>query len=274
VNHPSTPHPLGRLVCENVVVRYERPGAGAVHALRGVSVVLAPGEYAVVIGANGAGKSTLVNAVCGDVAPTSGKVTLDETRMVDLSDFKRSQAISRVHQDPAAGVCGELTIEENMALGLTKGKRRSIIRPARRKSRLAAAREILAHYGRGLEGRLSQPANTLSGGQRQLVALSMAMAHAPRLLLLDEHTSALDPAIGLTVMQRTDELIRETGITTLMVTHNMRHAARYGDRLLIMANGQIVCDVHGRDKHDLGEDGLIELFRSSVADQVTDRLLA
>jgi putative ABC transport system ATP-binding protein len=263
----------GRLVCDAVSVAFERPGGGVVYALRGVSLTIEPGEYVVVIGANGAGKSTLVNVACGHVAPTRGRVTLDGAAIAALSDFERSKAISRVYQDPAVGVCGDLSIEENMALGLTKGRRRSFIRPATSKVRVAESATLLAQYRRGLEERMTQQTSTLSGGQRQLIALAMATARPPHLLLLDEHTSALDPSIGLAVMERTDELVRETSLTTLMVTHNMRHAARYGDRLLIMANGRIVRDVNGADKRDLDEDGLVELFRSSVADQLTDRML-
>lgn len=263
----------GHLNLSGVSVRFVRPGTGYFHALRDIDLDAAPGEYITIIGSNGAGKSTLLNVIAGVVRPWKGSVQLDGRSIASFSEAQLSRKMSRVHQDPQLGVCGDLSISENMMLGLLKGRRKSIFRSALRPGRVTEAKEILARYGRGLEDRLDVLAEGFSGGQRQLTALAMATANQPELLLLDEHTSALDPEIGRVVMERTDELIRETGTTTLMITHNMRYAAQYGDRLLMMSNGRIVKDVSAEEKAALGEEGLIEVFREVAAEEVTDRML-
>lgn len=261
------------LSIEGVYVEYPMPGGSSVRALDGVDLNVTHSEYVVVVGANGAGKSTLVNLVAGTVQPSVGSVTIGGANVFEMSFQERSRVVARVFQDPNLGVFGELTIVDNLLIGMMKGRPKSPFRRARNKSRRIRATELLAEYGRGLEARLDQPANTLSGGQRQLVALTMAIANPPKVLLLDEHTSALDPDIGAAVMERTDDLVRQHGLTTVMVTHNMRQAAKYGDRLIIMSRGKIVDEVSGDEKRQLGEDGLVDRFRSALAGEVTDRML-
>lgn len=262
-----------QLDIRDVSVDYPMPGGGVVRALDGVDLQVARSEYVVVVGANGAGKSTLINVIAGAVSPTTGSAEIGGEDLRSMSFERRAQVISRVFQDPAHGVFGELSLEDNLILGMMKGSRKSPFRWARTKNRQQQARKLLAEYGRGLEGMVDQTADTLSGGQRQLVALAMAVARTPRVLLLDEHTSALDPDIGQVVLERTDSLIREHELTTVMITHNMRQAARHGDRLLIMSRGRIVDDIRGAEKQSLGEDGLVERFRETIAGEVTDRML-
>lgn len=262
-----------QLSIRDLVVEFPIAGGGAVRALDGVSLEVAESEYVVVVGANGAGKSTLINAIAGALSPSQGSVEVEGEKISAMSFRRRSQVIARVYQDPTHGVFGELSLQDNLILGMMKGRDKSPFRFARTKQRREAARALLAEYGRGLEDKVDQLAETLSGGQRQLVALSMAVAQTPRLLLLDEHTSALDPEMGQLVLERTDHLIREHRLTTVMITHNMRQAAQHGDRLLIMSRGRIVDDITGPDKEALGEDALVERFRDALAGEVTDRML-
>ncbi len=269
----TTPAEHAALAVQGVHVSYPAPDGTRFRALSDVSLVLRESEYVVVIGANGAGKSTLINAIAGAVVPEAGAISIDGHPVGRMSLLHRARLVSRVFQDPSVGVCGELTLEENLVLGMLKGRTRSPFRRAATKERRARAAELLRGYGRGLDAQLHQPAASLSGGQRQLVALTVAMAQIPRLLLLDEHTSALDPEIARVVMERTDEAIRERRLTTVMVTHNMRQAARYGDRLVIMSRGRIVDDIGRDEKAALGEDGLIMRFRSVLAGELTDRIL-
>jgi putative ABC transport system ATP-binding protein len=264
---------LPALELQDVSVTFTQHWGGRFRALTNINLTLQESEYVVVIGPNGAGKSTLQNVIAGAVDPDKGRILLDGEECARMSLTRRAGLTSRVFQDPAVGVFPELTLEENLILGMLKGKRRSPFRRARTPSRRTAASALLAEYGHGLADRGPQLAVSLSGGQRQLVALTIAMAQSPRVLLLDEHTSALDPENARLVMARTDKAIRDNRLTTLMVTHNMRQAAEFGDRLLIMSRGRIVDDISPNDKRDLGEEGLIERFRSAVADELTDRIL-
>lgn len=261
------------LSLRGVTVDYPMAGGGTVHALDGIDLDVTESEYVVVVGANGAGKSTLINVIAGAVSPTSGAVLLGDEDITSMSFHRKAEVISRVFQDPTHGVFGELSLEDNLIVGMMKGARKSPFRWARTRERKERAEGLLAEYQRGLEKLADQSAETLSGGQRQLVALSMAVARTPQVLLLDEHTSALDPEIGQLVLARTDQLIREHQLTTVMITHNMRQAARHGDRLLIMSRGRIVDDIQGAEKAALGEDGLVERFRDTLAGEVTDRML-
>jgi putative tryptophan/tyrosine transport system ATP-binding protein len=261
------------LSVERVSVSYPAPGGSRVQVLTDLDLSVAESEYLVIIGANGAGKSTLLNTIAGAVRPEGGTIRITGESVLSMSLRRRSELVSRVFQDPSMGVCGDLTIGENLALGLMKGERHSPFRRALTKGRRERALASLAEYGSTLGARLSDPIASLSGGQRQLVALTVALARVPRLLLLDEHTSALDPQIGHVVMERTDEAVREHRVTTIMVTHNMRQASRYGDRLLIMSQGRIVADIRADEKAAIGEDGLVDRFRQAAADEMTDRIL-
>lgn len=261
------------LSLEGVSVSYPAPGGSRVRVITDLDLRVGESEYVVVIGANGAGKSTLLNAIAGAVSTESGQIRIVGETVGSMSLRRRSELVSRVFQDPSMGVCGDLTIGENLALGLMKGTRHSPWRRALTGHRQERAMELLRDYGSTLDARLSDAIASLSGGQRQLVALTVALARVPRLLLLDEHTSALDPEIGHIVMERTDRAIRDNQVTTIMVTHNMRQAARYGDRLLIMSQGRIVADISADEKAELGEDGLVDRFRQAAADEMTDRIL-
>jgi putative ABC transport system ATP-binding protein len=261
------------LVLERLSVSYPAPGGSRVRVIPELDLTVAESEYVVVIGANGAGKSTLLNAIAGAVEPDAGTIRVDGEPVGSMDLRRRSELMSRVFQDPSMGVCSDLTIGENLALGLMKGTRHRPWRRAITAPREGRSMDLLREFGSTLDARLSDPIGSLSGGQRQLVALTVALARVPRLLLLDEHTSALDPEVGRIVIERTDAAIREHRVTTIMVTHNMRQAARYGDRLLIMSQGRIVADITAAEKAAIGEDGLVDRFRKAAADEMTDRIL-
>jgi putative ABC transport system ATP-binding protein len=253
-------------------VVYHR-GATTVRALHNVSLRIAAGEYLTVIGPNGAGKSTLIQLVAGAVRPASGRVLMGGRDVTGLGDTKRARWVGRVFQDPTQGTCEGLTVMENLALGLRRGSRRSPFARAFTARDVAYARELIREYGSGLDDRMKQDIGKLSGGQRQLISMLMAVASKPSILLLDEHTSALDPGIGAALMGKTDAIVREQQMTTIMITHNMRLAARYGDRVLIMSGGEVVDDISGPARASLTEDELIERFRHVAADRMTDRML-
>ncbi|MCL5951583.1 MAG: ATP-binding cassette domain-containing protein [Chloroflexi bacterium] len=256
----------------NTSVTFHRGGA-TVRALTGLNLKLAPSEYVTVIGPNGAGKSTLVNVLAGSVPVNEGEIFLGGKDVTRLPDYRRAQWIARVFQDPAVGTCEGLSVIENAALLSRRGRNRSPFKFALTRDHTESFRALLAEYGRDLQHRLKQDVSRLSGGQRQLLAVIMAVAERPEVLLLDEHTSALDPEMAELVMRRTDDLVREQHVTTIMVTHNMRWAARFGDRLLIMSRGRIAADITREEKVRLAEDGLIQRFRQVAAGELTDSLV-
>jgi putative ABC transport system ATP-binding protein len=261
-----------RIDIEEASVVYHR-GASTVRALDNVSLHIAEGEYVTVIGPNGAGKSTLIQLIAGAVKPVSGRVLFDGRDVSSMSDTRRARWVGRVFQDPSQGTCEGLTVMENLALGLRRGARRSPFARAVKRKDTLQARRLIEEYGSGLGNRLRQDISKLSGGQRQLISMLMAVASRPPILLLDEHTSALDPGIGMALMGNTDAIVRQQRMTTIMITHNMRLAAAYGDRVLIMGNGQILDDIAGEARRNLSEDELIDRFRHVAADRVTDRML-
>jgi putative ABC transport system ATP-binding protein len=236
-------------------------------ALNKVSVDLDPGDFAVVIGGNGAGKSTLLNAIAGEVRVDSGSIVLGGRDVTREPTHRRAAAIARVFQDPLIGTAGVLTIEENLALagrrGCRNGLRSGLTATARRRYR-----ERLAEIGLGLESRMGQKVELLSGGQRQSLALLMAVLTTPTLLLLDEHTAALDPKTAEIVMQATTAAVQRDRLTALMVTHNMQHALAFGNHLIMMSEGRIVYEARAVEKASLTVESLVKRF------QVTsDRLL-
>lgn len=242
-------------------------------ALNGVNLHLAEGDFVTVIGGNGAGKSTLLNCVSGAYAPTSGQIFIDGQEVTSMPEYRRAKLLGRVFQDPMMGTAGNMWIEENLALAHRRGKRRGLgwgISSAER----AQYREQLARLGLGLEDRLSTKVKLLSGGQRQALTLLMATLQKPKLLLLDEHTAALDPKTARKVLELSEQIINESGLTSMMVTHNMRDAIRYGNRLIMMHDGQVVIDVSGEEKAHLTVESLIEKFSEvSGSDEVSDRLV-
>ncbi|MGE5654697.1 MAG: ABC transporter ATP-binding protein [Bacillota bacterium] len=228
-------------------------------ALSGVSLHLAPGEFACVVGSNGAGKSTLLNAVAGVYQPDHGQVVIDGQDVTLQVEHRRARSVGRVFQNPLHGTAPAMTVEENLALAAKRGKPLGLgmilTRPRR-----SEIREQLAALGLGLEDRLSTKVGLLSGGQRQALTLLMATLVQPKVLLLDEHTAALDPATADRVLAITARLVKEQRLTTLMVTHNLAHAIALGDRLLMMNNGRIVHDLRGQEKASLTIEQLRSLF--------------
>ncbi len=216
-------------------------------ALRNVSLQLHEGDFCTVIGGNGAGKSTLLNTIAGGFRPDKGKIYIDDVDVTKLAEYKRAKYIGRVFQDPLQGTAGNMMLEENLILAEKRGDPLRV-RWAFSDAAVKRYREMLATLDLGLEDRLEAHMVLLSGGQRQAVTLLMATMKRPRLLLLDEPTAALDPKTANKVLCLTDNIVRENKLTTLMITHNMRDALRYGNRLIMMNNGEIIMDISGEEK--------------------------
>jgi putative ABC transport system ATP-binding protein len=250
------------------------PGtANEVVALNGIDIAVPAGQFVSIIGSNGSGKSTLLNAVAGTFQVSSGKVVLGGDDVTKQPEYVRSRAIGRVFQDPRAGTAPDMTIEENLAISLLRSKRSGLSMGVTNKRR-AVMREQLSRLGMGLEDRLKAGVNKLSGGQRQAMSLLMATIAEPSLLLLDEHTAALDPKVAATIMGLTGEIVAERHLTTLMVTHNMELALRYGDRLIMMHAGRIVLDLDREQKRTLRVPDLIDKFHQVAGEAfAVDRML-
>ena len=217
------------------------------------------GEFVAVIGSNGSGKTTLLNIISGSTDVDGGKILLGGREINKMKDYKRAFKIGRVFQDPALGTCPSMTIWENLSIADNKGKRFGLSFGLNR-ARKDFYRTQLEFLGMGLEDRLNTPAGTLSGGQRQALAMIMATLVRPDLLLLDEHTAALDPKAADIVMELTDKLVNEKKITSLMVTHNLRYAVEYGTRTILMHDGDIIMDVSGAERTDIGIDNYLKVF--------------
>lgn len=228
-------------------------------ALDDVDLTLPDGSFTVVVGTNGAGKSTLLNAIAGSARSAAGRVLVDAIDVTDWPVHRRAGLAARVFQDPMVGTAAALTIEENLALAHRRGRRRGL-RLAIDAARRSRYRELLAPFGLGLEDRLRSPAGLLSGGQRQVLALVMATLSRPAVLLLDEHTAALDPRIAGLVMAATAEVVAAEHLTTLMITHNMQQALDHGDRLLMMDAGRIRLDLDAAARRDLTVADLVKRF--------------
>ncbi|MCL2365536.1 MAG: ABC transporter ATP-binding protein [Oscillospiraceae bacterium] len=238
------------------------------HVLRSVNMSLHKGDYATIIGGNGAGKSTLMNIVAGTHLPDSGTITIDGHNVTKLPEFKRAAYLGRVFQDPMVGTAASMNIEENLALAYRRGKRRGFRWYISSKER-DLYRERLSDLELGLESRLTDKVGLLSGGQRQALALIMATLQEPRVLLLDEHTAALDPKTAPKVLEIGNKIIKKYNLTTMMVTHNMKDAIRHGNRLIMMKAGQIVLDISGGEKKNLTVEHLIARF-NQVSDEDFD----
>ena len=242
-------------------------------ALQGVSLHLKPGDFVTVIGGNGAGKSTLMNSVSGAYPVDEGKIIIDGVDVTHLPEHKRAQYIGRVFQDPMMGTAATMQIEENLALAARRGKIRTLRTGITKKER-ALYKEQLAMLDLGLEDRMTAKVGLLSGGQRQALTLLMATLQKPKLLLLDEHTAALDPKTAAKVLETPQRIVERDNLTTLMITHNMRDAITYGNRLIMMYDGRIVVDVSGEEKKKLTVEQLLSLFsKASGSDEVNDKLL-
>ena len=239
-------------------------------ALRDLSLHLEPGDFVTIIGSNGAGKSTLFNAICGSFLTDSGSIVLDGQDITFAPEYLRAKQIGRLFQDPMRGSAPHMTIEENLALAAGNGGWFSHVS----KKEKELFRERLSLLGMGLEDRMRQPVGLLSGGQRQALTLMMATFHPPKLLLLDEHTAALDPATAEKVLDITRTTVAEEHITTLMVTHNMHQALELGNRTLMMDSGNIVLDVKGEERSKMSVDDLLNQFKIGVGKALdNDRIL-
>ena len=243
-------------------------------ALQGVDLHLNDGDFATIVGSNGAGKSTLFNAIAGEFIADTGTITLDGRDITFLPDYKRSKFIGRMFQDPLRGTAPHMTIEENLALAFLRasGHTSTFSRISKADRELFA--EKLSALGLGLEDRMKQPVGLLSGGQRQALTLLMATLVTPKLLLLDEHTAALDPATADKVLELTKQIVAENHLTCLMITHNMHDALTLGNRTLMMDHGRIVLDIGGEERAHTTVDGLLDRFAENVGHALdNDRIL-
>ena len=242
-------------------------------ALRGVSLTLNDGDFCTVIGGNGAGKSTMLNAVAGTWTVDSGTISIGGTDVTRLPEYKRAKFIGRVFQDPMLGTAPTMQIIENLALAARRGQTRSL-KWGITKAEKEQYQEMLHGLDLGLEDRLTSKVGQLSGGQRQALTLLMASLQKPKLLLLDEHTAALDPKTAAKVLELSDRIVEENHLTTMMVTHNMKDAIVHGNRLIMMYDGRIVIDVSGEEKKKLTVPQLLDLFsKVSGSDEADDKLL-
>ncbi len=242
-------------------------------ALNGLNLTLNDGDFVTVIGGNGAGKSTMLNAIAGVFKPDEGSIVIDGTNVTDMPEYQRAKFLGRVFQDPMTGTAANMMLEENLALAHRRGKKRTL-RWAITKSEREEYRTMLEQLDLGLETRLTTRVGLLSGGQRQAVTLLMASMNRPKLLLLDEHTAALDPKTAEKVLNLTDKIINEEKLTALMITHNMKDAIAHGNRLIMMNAGKIIFDVSGEEKKKLTVEMLLEQFsKASGTEFANDRAL-
>ena len=242
-------------------------------ALNGVSLRLNDGDFVTVIGGNGAGKSTMLNAIAGVWPIDSGRIAIDGYEISHLPEYRRAALLGRVFQDPMTGTAATMQIEENLALAARRGQKRTLRAGITREER-AAYRDKLASLGLGLEDRMTAKVGLLSGGQRQALTLLMATLKKPKLLLLDEHTAALDPRTAAKVLALSEKIVTENGLMTLMVTHNMRDAIQYGNRLIMMNEGRIILDISGEEKRRLTVNMLMDAFAQASGETfANDRIL-
>jgi len=238
-------------------------------ALNGLNLELADGDFVTVIGGNGAGKSTLLNAIAGVWKPDFGKIEIDNVDVTYMPEHKRAAFLGRVFQDPMKGTSPDMEIAENLAIAARRGTKRRLVRGVKKAER-EEYRKLLATLELGLEDRIGAKVGLLSGGQRQAVTLLMASLKKPKLLLLDEHTAALDPKTAAKVLEITDRIVEENKLTTLMITHNMRDAIAHGNRLIMMHEGHVVVDVEGEEKKKLTVEDLLHLFVKASGNEFTD----
>ena len=261
------------LELKNICKTFNPGTVNAKVALDGLSLTLNDGDFVTVIGSNGAGKSTMLNAIAGVFEVDSGSIVIDGKDVTRLPEFKRAAYLGRVFQDPMMGTAPTMMIEENLALAARRGKRRGLkwgISNAEREF----YKEQLKILGLGLEERLSAKVGLLSGGQRQALTLLMAAMEKPKLLLLDEHTAALDPKTAAKVLEISDKIVEENHLTTLMVTHNMRDAIAHGNRLIMMDSGKVILDISGEEKKKLTVPQLLEMFsKAGGSNDVNDKMI-
>ena len=251
---------------------YKTFNAGTVnekHALNGVSLKLEDGDFVTVIGGNGAGKSTTLNAIAGVWPVDEGKIIIDGVDVTKLSEHKRAKYLGRVFQDPMTGTAATMMIEENLALAKRRGCHRTL-RPGIKHSERQEYRELLKILDLGLEDRMTSKVGLLSGGQRQALTLLMATLKKPKLLLLDEHTAALDPKTAAKVLDTTEKIVKRDHLTTLMITHNMKDAIAQGNRLIMMKDGKIILDIRGEEKKKLTVEDLLHKFEEVSGEEFSN----
>ena len=261
------------LITRNLGKTFHAGDVNEIKALRQIDLHPHPGDFVSVIGSNGAGKSTLLNAVAGVYPVTTGQIIIDGQDVTNWPEHKRAAFVGRVFQDPLTGTAASMTIEQNLALALKRGQKRTL-RTGVTEERRQQFREVLSHLELGLENRLDTRVNLLSGGQRQTITLTMATLVRPKILLLDEHTAALDPATAHKIVELTNKIIGEDQLTTLMVTHNMHQALHMGTRTLMMHQGQILFDFSGQEREGMTVARLVDMFAEVRQQELADdRLL-
>ena len=261
------------LEIKNVSKTFNPGTVNAKTALNGLNLTLHDGDFVTVIGGNGAGKSTMLNAVAGTITVDTGAIVLDGKDLTRMPEYKRASYLGRVFQDPMMGTAATMQIEENLAMADRRGKRRTL-RPGITGADRERYMEQLKILDLGLEDRMTAKVGLLSGGQRQALTLLMATLQKPELLLLDEHTAALDPKTAAKVLEATRRIVERNHLTTMMITHNMRDAIAYGNRLIMMYNGHVAVDVSGEEKQRLTVEQLLNLFsKASGSDEADDKLL-
>ena len=265
---------MALLSLQQIHKTFEKGTVNENHVLRGLDLDIEQGDFISVIGGNGAGKSTLMNSIAGVLSIDEGDILLDGQSIKKASVDERSKDISRVFQDPRMGTATNLSIEENMAIAYRRGKKRSFFKKSITESERQIFKEALVDLGLGLENRMKTDANFLSGGQRQALTLAMATLVRPKILLLDEHTAALDPKTAEKVLNATEKVVGRDHLTTMMITHNMKDAINHGTRLIMMNEGHIILDVEGEEKKKLTKQQLMEKFAEIAGKQVeSDRIL-
>ena len=259
------------LKLENIHLTFNPGTVNEKKALEGLNLQLDKGDFVTILGSNGAGKSTLFNTIAGTYRPDTGKVFLDGKDITSQPDYKRSKDIGRLFQDPLKGTAPNMTIEENLALAYLRANHATSPFSMISKKDRAGFREKLSMLGLGLEDRMNQPVGLLSGGQRQALTLLMATLVTPKILLLDEHTAALDPGTAEIVLELTKKIVAENNITCLMITHNLASSLELGNRTIMMQNGRIALDLKNEQRQGLTPDDLLKLFRSQGLDN--DRIM-
>lgn len=260
------------LKLENVSITFNANTVNERKALQNVNLDIRNGDFITVIGSNGAGKSTLMNAISGTYRIDRGRIYLDDKNITNLKEHQRATRIGRLFQDPLRGTAPNMTIEENLGLAYSRGKRRSLM-PGIRKKDISFFREKLSELHLGLEDRMKTPVGLLSGGQRQALTLLMATIVTPKLLLLDEHTAALDPKTAEKVMELTDRIVKNDNITTLMITHNIANALKYGNKTLVMSQGKVILILEGEERQNMTVEKLMKLYSENADDAMSDKML-
>ena len=260
------------LKLQNISKTFNKGTASAKQAINNLSLQLNPGDFVSIIGSNGAGKSTVFNAIGGSFLVDSGHIFLENEDITFMSEHKRARQIGRLFQDPLRGTAPNMTIEENLGLAYLRGKKRGM-GSGLKKTDEAFFKEMLACLGLGLEDRLKTQVKLLSGGQRQALTLLMATIVTPKLLLLDEHTAALDPKTALQIMRITDGIVRENQITTLMITHNIKDALSYGNKTVVMGQGRVVLILEGEERAGMTVERLMQLYSANTQDAFSDKMI-